>query len=648
MERLGPRRRSLRTVAWLLLGFGPLLLVYLCLWWKLDLFQHHARLWATRSIYSAEARRATPAGLLLLLAPCLLLMPLRRYLLLLLLDLVATFLVLADTLYYRHFGDVGSISDLSSAWQLAAVPHTVSSLFRREDLHALLDPVLMLFALPFLLRPLRAAPPTLRLPWLWRRPAALGLAAALAGAYLLIPTCRSIREDGDSRYLRSFYSLVIVEKLGLLNYHLYDAGRHLYYDVLLRGRVSGKERERVRRFLEARRERAAPPGELFGAARGKNLILVIVESLQGFPLGLRIGGKEVAPNLSALARRSLYFDRFYDQTWHGSTSDGEFASLQSLHPLSHGAVASIYPDNRYRGLPAVLRERGYATLSAVAYNGQIWNMRRMHPALGFERSFFAPDYDMVEAVNLGLLDDHFFQQTLPRLERQRRPFMAYLLTLTTHHPYYLPPRYKVLDLGELQGTYLGNYLHCVHYLDRAVGRLVEGLQRDGLWDESVFVLYGDHKANLMKWPEDLYRLLGISGRDELENWQLKNRLPLLVHLPGDAHAGVRPEIGGHLDVAPTVLGLLGVADHGMVSLGRDLLRPVAAEAPLVVFRDGSFSDGQVLCMSPGGTLRQAACYRMNDGAAVAPGALSARFGEARERLEISDLILQGNLIPAAR
>ena len=177
----------------------------------------------------------------------------------------------------------------------------------------------------------------------------------------------------------------------------------------------------------------------------------------------------------------------YDQTYMGTTSDGEFTSLQSLHPLPTGAVATRYGANDFFALPAVLASHGYETLSAVAESGDFWNKRQMHPKLGFRQSFFADAFRPGELLGLGLADREFFAQIDPVLRSQRRPFMALLVTLSNHHPYRLPAGHRVLSLGELAGSLLGDYLESVHYFDAMFGGFVDTLRRDGVLDRSLIV-----------------------------------------------------------------------------------------------------------------------------------------------------------------
>ncbi len=88
---------------------------------------------------------------------------------------------------------------------------------------------------------------------------------------------------------------------------------------------------------------------------------------------------------------------------------------------------------------------------------------------------------------------------VPRLERLPKPFAAWLITLSLHHPFDdFPDRHKVLKLGALEGTSFGNYLHTMRFFDAALDDFKAALVRDGLDDDSVLVVFGDHDAGFVR------------------------------------------------------------------------------------------------------------------------------------------------------
>jgi hypothetical protein len=80
----------------------------------------------------------------------------------------------------------------------------------------------------------------------------------------------------------------------------------------------------------------------------------------------------------------------------------------------------------------------------------------------------------------------------------------------------------------------------------------------------------------------------------------------------------------------------------MVTLGRDLTQ---GKDELVVFRSGSFVLADTLCVSPNGSPATATCHNTRTGERLDPARFTARFDEARKRLDVSDALIDGNLIP---
>ena len=585
--------------------------------------------WLQRTLLASAA---SAGSLLLLSSPLLLMAPRRRMAIAWLGSFILTLLLYGDVLYVRYFGDVLSVAALGAARQLGMITDSVLALMRPADVLLFAD--LIVFPLWM---PRRRE---------WSRAGAARAAFVLLGAGLLLsvhPLVIMIRRgEYDYQKLRG------AAKVGVLNYHVYDVLRQTYL-LASAERIDAADLEMVRTFLEQPERGARPRSELFGVARGRNLIMVMVEALHAFPLGLVVNGQEVTPHLNRLARRSMRFENFYDQTWHGVTSDGEFTALQSLHPLPEGGVPTRYGSHRFFALPHVLRENGYATLSAHGYSGAIWMMSAAHRAYGFDRSSFRESFDQTERIGMGLSDASFFRQLLPRLEREPEPFLAFLVTLSTHFPFGLPEPLREPRLAVPEGTLVAAYLQSVHQFDRAFGDFLGGLKAGGLLDRSVLVLFGDHGAFAGDEQLDLVlsRYGGYPERSpglDHRYWLAERRLPFLIHLPGDAAAGVQSGSAGHLDIAPTLLALLGITQPSMVSLGRDLTAPGNS---LVVFRDGSFVHGTTVCVRPSSATATTQCRDTATWRTLDPEGLRGTAEEALRRLKVSDALLAGDLIPWA-
>jgi phosphoglycerol transferase MdoB-like AlkP superfamily enzyme len=191
-------------------------------------------------------------------------------------------------------------------------------------------------------------------------------------------------------------------------------------------------------------------------------------------------------------------------------------------------------------------------------------------------------------------------------------------------------------------TMLGHYLQSARYFDRQLGTFLDNVRASGLLDRTVLVIYGDHQGFLGNELE-LPPLLGFAAWNEYQQFKAVKKTPLIIRLPHGVAAGVRTVTSNHLDVAPTILSLLGIDDTRAVMLGRD---PTRGGELLAIFRDGSFADGAHYYVNRFGRTLASRCYESETAALVDCEPLEARRREARERLEISDFIVQGDLIPA--
>ena len=559
-------------------------------------------------------------------------------------DTLLSLLMLADLIYFRYFKDFITVPVLLQAGQAADVEDSILSLLRPVDLLLLAD---LPFVVALAVRTFRTREPRLPpAPRLRGRLLCAGLAALMAvSGSLLIAVPVQEQKAGWARGLfgGEWWNVPIYNVTGLLGFHGYD----VYRFVRERGPGGGlseTELSETRGWFEGRQAQrlAAESHPLFGAFPGKNVFVVQAEAFQTFVLGLSVGGQEVTPNLNRLIQDSLYFPNFYHQTATGRTSDADFAVNCSLHPAPSGAVFVRYADRAFDCLPALLGAGGYDTTVHHAYEGSFWNRNNMYRNMKYADFFSLRDFELDEPLGWSLGDKSFFRQTVERLkERDRQPFYAMTITLTSHHPYRLPAGLQKLDVGSLEGTILGDYLQAARYVDEAVGELVDRLKREGLWDDMIFVFYGDHDNSITDWA--LYEQLFNRPLDELEKQMLLKKVPLLIHLPGDAHAGTIDKAGGQTDIAPTILHLLGISSGSLHWAGVSLLTD---EAKPVVFRNGAFTDGKVYYLpSPDGVVENGDCYALPEGTRTDAAACRPGAEEALRELAASDRFMRHDLKP---
>jgi phosphoglycerol transferase MdoB-like AlkP superfamily enzyme len=541
---------------------------------------------------------------------------------------------LGDAVYYRFFGDVLSAPALLGARQTARAWGSIRSLLTPGLLWLVVD---LPFALWLVIRISRLSRP---MPAPRRRAAAAMVClAALAAVGVVLSAPRVLASAALDQMFRD---RAVAEQLGPFGFHAYDVWSYARF-TLFRPAATAAEVDEARAWFADRRPLRAGSGPYSGFARGKNLIVVQVESLQDFVVDYRVGDQDVMPHLRRWIADSLRFTNVTDQTSEGRTSDAEFVSLVSLLPLDHGAVAFRYPGNHYLGLPRVLTEHGYSTVSAVPFDPGFWNRRVMHPSYGFQQSLFESDFQLTEQIGWGLNDRDFLQQMVPRLERLPRPFGAWLITLSLHHPFEdFPNRHKVLTLGALEGTPFGNYLHTMRFFDQALDDFKTALARDGLLSDTVLAVFGDHDAGFSAKPEAGPAVPGIG--DDIA-WELADRVPFLVRLPGpfvaDLVNGPRSSPAGQTDFAPTLLALLGIDPAPLPYLGRNLLGRL--DDPPIVRPYGGWLDSAHMFLSRGVSDAGRRCYALASGALTDQDSCRAADEAAQRTRDISRLVITEDL-----
>jgi len=574
---------------------------------------------------------------LLVPVPALLILPRRvRPWVLLAAGIFGSLVMLGDVVYYRFFGDVLSMPALLAARQTGRVWGSIGTLMTPGLAWLVLDwPFACWLAVRLSRQP--GPRPSLRDRMLT---AAAALAAiATAGAALSAPAALA-----SAPLDQMFRARSVVEQLGPFAYHAYDVWNYVRSTRLRPPVTDAQVSDALAWLLERAPLREGPSAAGFGAARGRNLIVVQVESLQDFAVDFRMNGQDVMPYLRRWAGDSLRFTNVTDETGEGRTSDAEFTTMTSLLPLDHGAVAFRFPGNHYIALPRVLTGHGYATLSAVAFEPGFWNRQVMHPAYGFQQSLFEPDFQLTEQIGWGLNDRDFLQQMVPRLERLPRPFAAWLITLSLHHPFdAFPDRHKVLKLGELEGTPFGNYLHTMRFFDQALEDFKAALARDGLLEDSLLVVFGDHDAGFAR-NAGLSATIGI-GADEAA-WALNDRVPLLVRIHGANSAprgltGARSLPAGQTDVAPTLLALLGIDPAPLPYFGRNLLNLSVTSGSVPVPRPyGDWLDASHLFLSRGSA---SDCYDLARRIVAAAADCNRADATATRARALSRLVVVGDL-----
>ncbi len=308
-----------------------------------------------------------------------------------------------------------------------------------------------------------------------------------------------------------------------------------------------------------------------GLAKDKNLLIIQVESLQGLVLNRKFNGKEITPNLNKLIAKSFYFTDYYELLGLGNSSDSEYVSLHSAYSTTRDGAYKDYQDTDVYGLPKILKDHGYKTMSMHGNSGNFYERKTMHPKVGFEKSYFGEYYNEDEIIGMGLSDESFFKQSIPIFEKNKdNKFFGFMVTLTCHTPFYMPDEHVVFDYedGKPKTTF-DRYVNAAAYTDKAIQALLDDLEERGILKDTVVVIYGDHHALTKSNPEEFKSLTKFTGKKFDYDEMLK--VPLIVYVPGYEKPVVCNNTGSQLDFLPTILNLFGLNDTMTPMFGVDLL-----------------------------------------------------------------------------
>ncbi len=388
---------------------------------------------------------------------------------------------------------------------------------------------------------------------------------------------------------RTFDRNYIVKYLGIGGFTIYDSIQTFQSATVT---LEDSDIQKVASYIN--QHRATPNREMFGVAKDRNLIMIHMESIQQFLIDFKYtdeNGKswEVLPFLNKLyrSRDSISFSNIYAQIGQGKSSDAELMTEASLFGLAKGPAFIKYAENTYYALPQILRNKADYTSAVFHGNmGSFWNRNDMYPGLGYDYFFDAEDFHVTEenSSDYGLKDKLFFQQSVQYLEQLQQPFYAKFITLSNHHPF---PEDENNDFPQADTTddSVNGYFPSSNYADQALEEFFNYLKLSGIYDNSIIVLYGDHYGISENRNKDLAPLLGRSPETwtEFDDVNMK-KVPLIIHIPGFGNGHIDRELGGQIDILPTVLHLLGIDTKSQILMGQDLLSPERDK--IVALRNG--------------------------------------------------------------
>lgn len=389
---------------------------------------------------------------------------------------------------------------------------------------------------------------------------------------------------------RTFDRAYIVKYLGLNTFLAYDSIKTVQNNQV-RSEAVGTDMDDVLSYTK--QNYAKPNPKYFGEAKGKNIIVIHLESFQQFLINDKVNDQEVTPFLNSLYndKNTMSFDNFYHQVGQGKTSDAENMLETGLFGLPEGSLFSkLGSDNTFQAAPAILGQKdGYTSAVFHGNVGSFWNRDNVYKNMGYDYFFDSSYYNKTDDSSLqyGMKDKLMLSESVKYLEQLQQPFYTKFITVTNHYPFDLPAEDNDgFQPPNTDNSAVNNYFVTAHYLDNALKEFFDYLKSSGIYDNSMIVLYGDHYGLSNSQNTALAPLVGVDSSDWTEfNDSQMQKVPFMIHMKG-LKGGINHTYGGEIDVLPTILHMAGINTKQYVQLGTDLLSKNHSQ--IVAFRNKNF------------------------------------------------------------
>ena len=537
----------------------------------------------------------------------------RKYLYLLIWTCIFTAICMINSIYYTFYTSFASISSLSTLKFITSVGDAVvENVFSPKDLLYLIFPIMFIY----IHRQYKKSGYFEEINYDEKSHKKFGFSIITGFAAVAI-FCSTLSGTDLSRLVKQWNREYIVMKYGIYVYHVNDLIKSMEPKL---ASLFGYDNA-LKDFKEYYDNRASYEGTnaYTNIFDGKNLIVIHAESIQNFVIGMSFNGEEVTPNLNKLASKSLYFDNFYTQVSLGTSSDTEFTFNTSLMPANYGTAFGNYFDKEYVSTPKLLKDKGYYTFAMHGNNGDFWNRRVMHKNLGYDDLYAKDTYEIDDVIGLGISDVSFLTQSVEKLKKiseEHDKYYGTIITLSNHTPFSDTDKYGEFDVSihetainpetgleeevtypYLEGTKLGNYIKSVHYADYALGVFFDLLEENGLLENTVILLYGDHDARLPK--NDYLRLYNYDKENDdiLDSedpnyvqfngyhYELNRKTPLIIYSKDRENKSEKISyLMGMYDVLPTIGNMFGFKSE--YALGHDIFN--IKENNIIVFPTGNW------------------------------------------------------------
>lgn len=287
----------------------------------------------------------------------------------------------------------------------------------------------------------------------------------------------------------------------------------------------------------------------FDKMQTKNIVIIILESFSKEYTKLS-GKKSYTPFLDSLMSHAIVFEN----AWSNGTKsiEGIPAVISSIPSwMNNPYINSLYCNNSTHSLPLLLKKEKY--FSAFFHGGinGTMNFDAYAVQAGFNKYYGKNEYNNNNDFDgyWGIWDEPFLQYTAQEITKFSEPFLACIFTLSSHHPFNVPEKYKnILPSGDLP------IQQSIAYADLSLSKFFQKIKTTKWYKNTLFVITADHT--------------GISSDPYYSSIAGRYQIPLLIFTPEKNENVICKSIIQQIDILPTILYLLHYP-HSFFSFGNN-------------------------------------------------------------------------------
>lgn len=365
-----------------------------------------------------------------------------------------------------------------------------------------------------------------------------------------------IEENKDSHSFAKTIDLRYFNNWGYNNFVSYYSGGSvqyiarglflLIYNELRSRELTDLQTSDINHYWELHNNSSNSEGveDIFASNKDKNLIFIIIESLNAEAVLLEINGHQLMPNLYNLLKdkNTISALNVVSQIKSGVSSDGQLLLTTGLYPYSASATMQSFAKNDFPALPKLLNRN---SLEIICEYGSLWKHSETNKSYGYNSLI---ENVKKRAKTESITQDYALYRTaLDVVDTIPHPFLMTLSTMDMHSPWYnelVPVPQWIKEIGVEEDVV--NYYNMCNVADSAIGEFINKLKEKNIYDNTIIVLASDHALTIGKKAQE--------------------QPIVFMALNTGMHREVKEAIG-QVDIFPTILDIMGRHDAPWRGMG---------------------------------------------------------------------------------